>query len=255
MGWAGVRRATLAKGAEVTHRDPLAQHIPEAAICGVGPAVVIDDLVDCRRGLGVRCPRTCRDCQQHKQADGDGGRPEHSAALISTERERPPRARRRGGDWRDCQARPGLCSRISGWVSGVGGSPIFACYKSVFICSVYSILGSQIDRDPDPGSSEKSENHEGFCVSTLLIHPLDRSESMQELILIRGELSARAGRSELNSPDSTDCKSVFIWSLDLGTGSRISDPAMKLEGTSENSDHVAKLANECYKLGQWNRAK
>ena len=55
---------------------------------------------------------------------------------------------------------------------------------------MYSILDSQIDRIPDPGSSEKSANHQGFLVSTLLIHPLDRSESMQELILIQ----AAAGR-------------------------------------------------------------
>ena len=127
-----------------------------------------------------------------------------------------------------------------GWVGcaefdhgGVGGSPIFDDYKSVLICSVYSILDSQIDRIPDPGSSEKSANHQVFRVSTLLIHPLDRAESMQELVLIRGELSARAGRSELNSPDSTDCKSVLICSVYSILDSqidRIPDP-----GSSEKS--------------------
>ena len=94
-----------------------------------------------------------------------------------------------------------------GWVgstefgnAGVGGSPIFVEYKFAFICSVYSILDSQVDRILDPGSSEKSANHQGFRVSTLLIHPLDRAESMQELVLIRGELSARAGRSPTPQP-------------------------------------------------------
>jgi hypothetical protein len=83
------------------------------------------------------------------------------------------------GLWRACVAAcaRGGTARIPGvhiWVQGrcvggvrsaefdnggVGGSPIFAYYKSVFICSVYSILDSQIDRISDPGSSEKSANH------------------------------------------------------------------------------------------------
>ena len=48
-----------------------------------------------------------------------------------------------------------------------------------------------MDRPPDPGSSEKSANHQGFRVSTLLIHPLDRAESMQDFVLIHA--AARMG--------------------------------------------------------------
>ena len=70
--------------------------------------------------------------------------------------------------------------------------------KSAFIHSADSVLDSQIVRGSDPESAEKSVNHQEFRVFTLRIHSVDRGESMQELILIRAELSARAGRSVLS---------------------------------------------------------